>query len=117
MTWQGYADLDGQPGYVRVTLGQFGPNRAILVNFPTPILTTVERDEGTQTEAQNPLQLPLEMAEVLYKALDRIFGNHQETGVTDVLTDVLKKEQARVDFVLERALRVAAPAPQDQPVG
>lgn len=103
MSWQGYADLDGQnPGYVRVTLGQFGPNEAILAEFPTPTLRRVDRTPDTRTESSQPLQLPVDLAETLYKALDRIFGDHHEEGVTDVLREVLKKEQARVDFALQR---------------
>lgn len=100
--WQGYADLTGPPGYVRVTLGQFSQHEALVLDWDAPVAHRMAREESTRIDAAHPLELDTELAEALYKALDRIFGNHHEEGVTDVLREALTHERARVDQVLSR---------------
>lgn len=111
MTWQAYADLNGPTGEVSVTLGQFSPGQAVLANFETVTLTRVDVQEAVQTAAPNPLRLPADMAEALYKSLDRIFGNHHDQGALDATRAALAKEQARVDHVLTAFLPHAVVPP------
>lgn len=100
--WQAYAEIDINS--VKVTLGQFGPNQALLANFEPVSLTSHEIPEGQSLPVEKPLVVQVDMAQALYLALDRIFGTHEETGVSDVLRETLQKEQARVDKVLDRFL-------------
>ena len=100
--WQAYAEIDFNA--VKVTLGQFGPNRANIANFEPITMTTHELTEGAAVEVSKPLVVQADMAQALYLALDRIFGNHEETGVSDVLRESLQKERSRVDLILDRFL-------------
>lgn len=90
--------------YVVVSVGKDLGHSIEMVDFPVP---SVARFSVGSVEAPDtkPLRLELEAARALYDALDRIFGKHEETGVSDVLREALKTERERLDRVLGELLR------------
>lgn len=58
----------------------------------------------TEGNAMAPgLLIEREVAEVIYQALDRLYGHVNQDGKVETLEAVLAKEQQRVDFFLNRA--------------
>lgn len=92
MTWKAYAETDTFHRYVDISVGQDLGHSINMVDFPLVSVRTVTRSE-TLPEAQ-PLHLNLDAARALYEALDRIFGKHEETGVSDVSEKPSRKSRS-----------------------
>lgn len=86
---------------VRLIVGYTEPRSGGEAFWPYDFATATLKDPQELNAAQQVTggySIPLEYAEEMYHALDRVFGKRDETP--GIVKDVLAKEQGRVDLLI-----------------
>ena len=105
--WRAHAQPSAFARDVELNIGrEVSPGRWDLVTA-IDVTTGVTVSSAQEVEGQHfadVLRVPADIAEAMYKALDRLYGQENTEGKVEALQSALEKEQSRVDLIITNAL-------------
>jgi hypothetical protein len=100
--WRGYAVIEDFGRQVGLHIGRETAlnefHQVGQIDAQGVTASTVTHSDGVLPPVG--MRIPMEVAEALYKALDRVFGHENQNGQVSALQEAIQVERKRVDNIL-----------------